>query len=503
MLDRLLKNRTCLIQATLVAAFSLPVLAHIYAGQFTRMIFDDYWFAHGARSLGWKNAQVDWYQTWQGTFSSTAVQTAVGLIGPGLVHLLPVILLTSWLVGMIWTVYQFGQLVRLHYPVFSACFFGSLILYATVEGAPNIFQSLYWTSGSVTYTLPMVIFTFYVGYILLTIRRIKQARNPVFAVLLSALITFVAGGFSPIYAAIQGSALGLAVVACIIISPPTIRQAILAVLLAGLLGTIAALVLMVSAPGNAIRQVLFPDPPPLPELLILNGAYMASFLATALVIFAPLEAIIALVIPGIIVNKTQPQDARIQAGIQRHARRYMALVLVIGLGLLYSIFIPTTYNVSDIPPPRALIIPHFVVVLVVLGWGIIMGLSLQRPQRQNTDNVFSFSRITLIVLAILLVLGPIRSTWNTLRLASDFRTFAAEWDAHDRAIRAAVAEGKTEMAVPAFTVDLSDYVDIRSIGNDPAMRPNQCVAAYYGLESLIAQTPDGRAGDGDQRQQPD
>lgn len=60
--------------------------------------------------------------------------------------------------------------------------------------------------------------------------------------------------------------------------------------------------------------------------------------------------------------------------------------------------------------------------------------------------------------------------------------YASQWDRRDLEIRAARSQGITDLVVPA----LGDTGDWEELSPDPHYWVNECVAGYYGLDSIAA-----------------
>jgi hypothetical protein len=90
-------------------------------------------------------------------------------------------------------------------------------------------------------------------------------------------------------------------------------------------------------------------------------------------------------------------------------------------------------------------------------------------------------------LVALLIVGPLVSTWQTLKQLPNFQTYAAEWDQRDQAIRAAVGQGMERFETTAFTVDLGAMAGLDIITSNPDDWVNRCAAIYYGLQAISAQ----------------
>src|SRR5204862_2643353 len=121
--------------------------------------------------------------------------------------------------------------------------------------APNVIQSVYLRIPVFEYVGSLIALTWYVGFL-------ARGANGRGAIAASAVATFVAGNLSPIYVALQTTALALAWLWTLTTRrrEPDDWRALRPVLLAGLAGSIAALAFTALAPGNAVRQSYFPPP---------------------------------------------------------------------------------------------------------------------------------------------------------------------------------------------------------------------------------------------------
>jgi hypothetical protein len=102
-----------------------------------------------------------------------------------------------------------------------------------------------------TYIAPLIIMTVYVG-ILFRMGASVRSRHRLIFLILSACLTFIAGGFSETYAALQMGGLFLAIFACLI-SSQDLPKRILPLLAAGFAGAILAAFVLILAPGNEAR----------------------------------------------------------------------------------------------------------------------------------------------------------------------------------------------------------------------------------------------------------
>jgi hypothetical protein len=480
-LEFFFKDKQQLLRTALVAVFVAPLLAHTVAGHFTRMLADDYCFGAVVLAKGPWDTLVYWYNNWSGGYASVVTQSFVALLSPGAVALLPGLLVILWWLALIWTSHEMSLIARLKYPIFITFLLSSLALFATLDGSPNIYQSLYWTSASLTYVAPMTLLTFYAAFVLTTIRRnIPLQNTSILLLAISGLMTFSAGGHSETFIALQTTGLFLAVGAWAVFVSPSPKRLPMALLLIGLVASILALVIMLAAPGNSVRQSNFRPPTSLPTAIGLTLQNAAAFFAIQMSTFSTVHLLICVMVGGWIGFKLQPLEPQYYP-IFKRVGRLLLLSAAVGFVLVAATVAPAAYGIGRMIPARAFIVPQFVLILVALVWGYIMGVGLQRKRpNQNRQTAY----LAAVLLALLLVLGPIRNTLQTLSVVPSLSTFAAEWDARDTQIRAATARGVTVMTLPSFSVDLADYVDVHKIDDQLDTSFKACAESYYGLQSL-------------------
>jgi hypothetical protein len=131
------------------------------------------------------------------------------------------------------------------------------------------------------------------------------------------------------------------------------------------------------------------------------------------------------------------------------------------------------------PASRAWVVPQTLLILVVVSWGVAIGLSLQKRQAG-----ISISFKTAIAALVLLIIGPVLATIGTLSHTNELQTFAAEWDARDQSIRSAVANGETTATISPYTVDLAKFATLDVVDETATGDYTVCMQNYYGLQSV-------------------
>lgn len=477
-LNTFISAKPRLITALLVAIIMLPVLAHSYNSSFTRMIADDYCFAVIAKAEGLWGSLVYWFENWSGGHSSILGQSAVALSGPGAAGLLPALLLLSWWASLTWVVYEFWKLCNLRYPTFFAPFLGSLLVYSIVLGLPNIYQAVYWTSGSLTYTAPMVVTTIYAGFALFTIRWQLSGVWLLVALIASGILSFIAGGFSETTVALQIVMLSLAIVAAWFYLPLTKKRAGAAILVAGLIGSLIALVVTIAAPGNRVREATFSAGLPLVRVGFLAIENAAAFIAIQLAFFSLIPILLCLILSAIAAYQLQPVILKKPLTF-KSALKWMAIALAVAFILITAALSPAAYGMNKMPASRAWVVPQTILIVTAIIWGFAMGLSLKKR-----DTGISFSAKAAIALLLLLIVGPLLATLGILSTTSSLQTYASEWDARDQSIRSAVANGDTTAIILPYSVDLAKFATLDVVDETATGDYTVCMQNYYGLQSV-------------------
>jgi hypothetical protein len=465
-----------ILQIGVIAVFVLPLLAHMLVGSHTRMMADDYCTSYMGRSQGLIGAFVTQYNTWAGQPSNILFKNAVGVFGTWVIPLLPLAVVVAWLAALVWTLT--GIFKGLSIPRWLILLAAAICLFAILDGSPLVVQSLYWLAAVVPYTMPLVVATFYIGFLARVVRSDKPIGVP--TLLISAVIGFVAGGFSETYVATQMAALLTGIGICVLSPTPALRKRTLPVLIAGLVGTVIVLAVILAAPGNAVRRSNFPAPPPLPTFVMSSVVQAVALVFASLTSFSPIGAILTVAGFAIIAHRYPP---RVKAPISP----------VHVLAFLILLFLPVTaylatgvYATGGVPPARTYIIPQMVIVSALALAGYAIGSRVKIPvlveQRRPIVRL-----IGVLALIALVILGPVRTAVRTLQTLPAFQAFATEFDQREQLITAAKAQGETRLVVAPFTIDIAERVGLETIGDDPAFWVNGCAAQYYGLEAIVAE----------------
>jgi len=473
------KSAARLVEWLLAASFALSLLAYAYLGSHSRYMADDFSISNIVTTHGLLGSQRHWYGAWTGRFSFTFVASLVALIGPATPRFIPGLLLTLWFVATVWAIYRISGSKSWA----AVLLFAGFLIFATLETAPNLSQSLLWQTGALTYVAPLILVSLYVGLLSpSTTERHKRFPYKLFA----GILTFVAGGFSDAYVVLQTTGLILSIVAVEIFAGSDFKSRIRPYLIAGLVGSSLALIIVAAAPGNTIRQSYFPKQFGGWELLRLTVSYSFRFVAQ-LVFRHPIVALTSVVLPLLVVLR----DVSYTDRATWDPRLCVRLLLITPAAVLLLIMCCTAsavYAMSVMLPERARILLSFVFVCGTLVWGRAAGeyLAGKLLPARNTKKLISLAATAAL---LLLIVSPQMSFFSTLRLREEARSYAADWDRQDAELKTAKQNGVTDVVVPQigdFQFRIGKGQSDLHLRTDPTFWINRATATYYGVRSVRA-----------------
>src|SRR4051794_1311398 len=197
------------IRRSLVAAAALVLATYAWLGVYARYVADDFCTAAALHRYGFWGSQAYWRAAWSGRYTFYLAIAAVQSFGAKVVPLLPLLAIVAFVLS-------------------TRSVLGIVFVYAVIDGAPAVWQSLSWETGMLSYLAPLIVAT-------LWLRRDHERPS-----WLDVVLPLIAGGFSETFTICAVVALGLS------FAFTRKRAHLLA-----LASTLVALVIMASAPGNA------------------------------------------------------------------------------------------------------------------------------------------------------------------------------------------------------------------------------------------------------------
>jgi hypothetical protein len=456
----------------------IPLLLHGYYGLFSRYLADDFCTAGYYKTQGFIASMQLWRLTWSGRYSFYFLINFTHFIGQWITPYLTLIVITIWLYILFVFFRQVFRIIGISYVVLPIILLAGIVLYSTLDGTPDLYQSLYWQTGLLTYVVPLLFLTCYGA---ITLNRISSKQQTSWGGLgLSAGITFVAGGFSETYVTLQVVAVLAFLTTVSIFLKGEARRSGILFLSAGLFGAIVSMILVITAPGNFARLSFMPEPLTFTEVIYL--ALQDTFMFSKLSFYNnPLSSIIALLVPGLLTLYLPMRKNR-QESIGSITRDKFIPFLV-GIPILAYIFIavtiaPSYYATGVYPVERALITSQFVLMIAFNSWSLLVGIFLRR----YFVNDALHSPLIMLLIVVLLISGAYHSSQKTLSGLPEAQMYANLWDARDDNIRQEVALGAQEISaasLPHISPGLAE------LSTDPNDWINRCLASYYGLSKVL------------------
>lgn len=233
----------------------LPLILFAYLGGHARMMAGDYCHVRVAQELGPFQGMAHWRNTWNGSFTDYLIHGLLAPLGASAPAAVPALTIALWLIALSALLFQAFALAGLsHFPRLTSVTVAAFIMTFTINAFFSP-QSLYFYSASLRHTLPIAGITAFFALLTMLYRRRDAATSASLALVVAGgAICFINAGLGEIFALFQLLCISFACFASIFfVDRPTNRNCRLFLAL-GLLATIASLIVILTAPGAAIRK---------------------------------------------------------------------------------------------------------------------------------------------------------------------------------------------------------------------------------------------------------
>lgn len=462
-----------LLTTFIVVSTSLVVGLFAYLGSFSQLMADDYCSVYFVESLGILRSVWFWYTNWHGGFSASFADSLLGVIGQDRIGYVVPLTLVIWVLSLAWAITLALKFFELQWHGLVPLALSLLIMCGTLVVSPAASASLIWWGGLRGYAPPLIIVPVYVGLYILFRDREHQISTPYIWYAVSFGLLCISGGFSEPFTPLQIIITSLMLAVELYINRNVLKTPKGKFLIAGILGGVVALLIMVIAPGNANRQELYPAPPPLLGILSIG-------LRSYLLFFARLGHDFLKVVISVTIFSSSMLLGTFFSDSKYFNYRNFLVTVTLGLLFAFCSFLPAAYGQSGEPSDTSLITPVYVLMIMLCVAGIVGGGTLMKTMQ----GVKPYHAI-LAVLLVLPLLGY--STITSIQRLSDemgrAATYAESWHDRDVQIRRARQDGLQQVFVPPIP---------RWITQEPTDNPkffvNECMSLYYGID--ITSSPD-------------
>ena len=459
----------------MVLVFTLSLLPFIYTGTFSRYQADDYCFSSSLIQHGYFGSMIDGYQTWSNRFSTYLVIGLIDKLDVLGMQILPGVLIIGMMGGLYLLFWNIKN--RLNWPIdhTQVLILTAMTTFFTIYTAPDQFQSFYWRSGSITYTLPVVLLPFLLALII-KLEMLKSGKT-IFLIscVLIFLLTLFNGGFSETTAAFQSVIFGFLLLLISRVTHQEKRNLII-LLLCALAGMLTAMIIMILSPGNDVRMGNMPDTPGIFRLIYLSFRFAAGFIYNTIKV-SPLPVAVSCFLAFSLAFLGNWHVKVL------HGTRWVFLGLpVTAYLLIVAICAPSAYAQSAYPEARALLPAQWILTIAEISFFYMLGIWYQGWRLRNPKYEIKKSQTLIALLVVFFCFYPMRGALSTLGGVPEYQSRAAAWDKRSAFIMQEKAAGNRDLKVQ----ELDSFGRIRELSDNPELWVNKCAAIYYGVQSITA-----------------
>jgi|GEM_PF-1151292 len=474
------KFKRVILDIGLIAIFG-GLLLFTYLSVYNRYWADDWCYNADLRTKGFMQTLAGYAYDVTYTPSRYSVTIFAGLLQvfqvSGVQWMTP-LTIWFWVAGLIWLFWNVARLAGLQphdqtqgglvAPLIA--FFSALIVYFSIDLTPHLYQSLYWRTGLLTYTTPLMLTTWV--FVLITRQGLLE-KPSAWETALAGFLSLLAGGCSEAAVTVLISALamyvGLAVFG--MYHKQAWAQKTFWIGIVSLVFAIVAMCLLIFAPTTQIRQGRYGAPTPLIELPRLIFNYTYAFYVLSVKDYHHILLALLSALSGFAYPIAEERSLKFN--------RYMLLgviVVIVSVLLVAASLTPSIYIEKGLPAPRTMIIPRFIAVFGFALGGWVAGTALREIFQPGW---LQAGAIVLFLLSIAFPAYTVVQAANWIPVYSQ-RTYA--WDVRNAAIRSALNNGSARVKVEA--IDGLPVGGIRDF--DPPDKKGywitQCAADFYGIK---------------------
>ncbi len=442
-----------------------------YLGIHFRYWADDWCYNADFRNLGFLETLRGYLYNVTYTPSRYSVTILAGLFYPlgvfGLQILLPLSLLL-WTWGLVRLFINLSSLSGFSLSALQATLLSLIIVYFSIYLAPHLYQSVYWNTGFFTYTFPLVLLPWVLT--LVTDQNTSKTK-----LILIALLSLLAGGFSEASCTVLVSILALYTVISFIGSryKKVWAQKSFVPALVALTFAIVAMALLVFAPTTQLRAERYGEPASLPELVTLVLNFTRAFVTLSV---KDVQHLLILVLAGLLgfVLNSKERDINIPKTLALGFGIFVLAILLVAASLT-----PSAYIERGLPILRTQIIPRHIMIFAFVALGWVGGYSL-RPLYAPT-----WLQATATVALLITLIFPIFTIYNSSKYIPIYSQRAQLWDEREATILSAIENGQDRVEVLA--IDGAPVGGIRDF--DPPDKKGYwitlCAADYYHIKLQV------------------
>jgi hypothetical protein len=461
------KRNTLLLFALFVPS-TIALTMYAYLGSFSRFISDDYCSYYLADRLGILRFVWYWYITFGGRFAAIATDWLITLVGPDGVHLVPPLLLLTWLGISALAVSQLilNKFSTRDIPIISLSL-AALALSVGLLISPSVPQSLYWWNGMRTYSVPLVLLNFYIAQYYWSMRNLRSGYRLLIGCITSFFTLFLVGGFNETLTPVLFCALVLIIMTVLVTKIMRVSDPDFLLLACGFLGVSVALLILVTAPGGANRQTYFHHASGIMEMLSIAGKGYVDFWDH--IIHSP--QILSGLVGAVLAAAWLGMQSNYHPEIVKSKRISALVAFLSATALSFVAFIPSAYALADVAPGRAQIVGAFALTFGILLSAFEIGELLSGPKA-------TFNKLVFLLTAALIWFSAGTNTLSLYSSRGSYIDYARTWDRINSQIIRAKENGDTSITIPR----MNNWAGLEEPNDNPKYWVTLCFTKYYGIQ---------------------
>jgi hypothetical protein len=460
--------RLVLILANLFLFIALAIYA--YRGFFSRYWADDYCFGAIYNQYGLFEGTGFFYQNISNRFAAYFLVGLNELFGENAIHFLPALMIL--ITVLIYTrVFQLAfRLIKFPQPWYSSVLLSQMLTYFMAFMAPNLFQSLFWRSGMVSYFAPIP----FLGLALILLLSGLLEGFKWYGLAGLFLVAFFSAGLSETFAALETGLWIILIFSGFLFLSKKERRLLLKGVSPALVGSLAAMGIMILAPGNNMRLETLEQASSPWQVIFLSLKFAANFTYRTLR-GLPIPTLILFTMTLIFGYHLSGHE---KLAIQDSTWLKILLgSLLFGYILLVCVAAPTAYGMLAYPEERAWMLGRFVTILSMTVAGFSAGILSHRWMDRVVDTC-----LMSIVILLLLSIYPLKGAWVEWQQLPQWKAVAQAWDERHAEILDRIETDENSLTVRAF----DSIGSVAELTADPNYWVNVCAANYYDVEEIIA-----------------
>jgi hypothetical protein len=479
--QKALKNRWHEISDIKQYVYILPLLLFFVVATYfivttsfnIRYWADDFCAATVQNIYGLWEAQKFWWNTWSGRYSYNFMLHVFSSIGESVIRVIPSIIYSGLILGILPI---FLNIFKHHkYKIQKSVLLASFLILVIFINAPNIVQSFYWQTGALVYSIPFIFFNLFLTFVYMAGKSLRKNTKGFNNILFPFLLTLVGGGFVETFAVAQTVFIFIMIIGSYLIKFPR-RTEIRKVLFAGLLGSVASLMIMTMSPGIRVRQATFSQRESL--MFILKSTFLGSkwYLQRFLSIKTSIYSLVVLfsLIYYMVSEFYKSTGEKIK--IKTKSLFFTTVLSVFSATFTtISVFGVSYYAMSYLPPERALFIVVYFIFIAFVVFSISVSL-LINVLLKNKQIILGRLNVFIYLTSITLLFHTFYSHWYILRYRME--DYAYQWDIQEQEIYRQKNDGNDIVI---------EYV--RPVGDIDGFIENEgwvsgCAASYYQVDEI-------------------